>query len=44
MDMSTDAKIARIELLPSGAARVLLPVLPLLRLLTGAWCGALANA
>jgi hypothetical protein len=42
--MTTDATIARIELLPSGAARVLLSVLPLLRLLIGARCGALANA
>jgi hypothetical protein len=43
-DMTTDATITRIELLPPGAARVLLSVLPLLRLLTGARCGALANA
>ena len=43
-EMTTDTTIARIELLPPGAARVLLSVLPLLRLLTGARCGALANA
>jgi hypothetical protein len=42
--MTTDATITRIELLPSGAARVLLSVVPLLLLLTGARCGALANA
>ena len=43
-DMTTDATITRIEPLPSRAARVLLPVLPLLLLLTGARSGALANA
>jgi hypothetical protein len=42
--MTTDATIARIPALPSSAARVLLSVLPLLRLLTGARCGVLANA
>ncbi|HTL21953.1 MAG TPA: hypothetical protein VL220_14650 [Steroidobacteraceae bacterium] len=42
--MTTDAMIARIETAPAGAARVLLSVLPLLRLLIGARCGALANA
>jgi hypothetical protein len=42
--MKTDAIITRIELPPPGAARVLLSVLPLLLLLTGARCGALANA
>ena len=42
--MTTDATITRIEPLPPRAAWVLLPVLPLLRLLTGARCGALANA
>jgi hypothetical protein len=42
--MTTDATIARIETAPAGAARVLLSVLALLRLLIGARCGALANA
>jgi hypothetical protein len=42
--MSTDMTIARIEAAPKRAARVILSVLPLLRLLTGARCGALANA
>ncbi|HEY1873188.1 MAG TPA: hypothetical protein VGG67_02180 [Steroidobacteraceae bacterium] len=41
--MTSDAAIARIDPLPSSVARVLLSVLPLL-LLTGAQCGALANA
>jgi len=41
--MTTGITIARIEA-PLSAPRVLLPVLPLLRLLTGARCGALANA
>ncbi|HEY4448499.1 MAG TPA: hypothetical protein VGN03_07860 [Steroidobacteraceae bacterium] len=42
--MSTDMTIARIEAAPERAALVILSVLPLLRLLTGARCGALANA
>jgi hypothetical protein len=42
--MSTDMTIIRIEAAPERAARVILSVLPLLRLLTGARCGALANA
>jgi hypothetical protein len=42
--MTTDATIARIEAAPERAARMLLSVLALLRLLTGARCGALANA
>jgi hypothetical protein len=42
--MTSDTAIARINSAPESAARVLLPVLALLLLLTGARCGALANA
>jgi hypothetical protein len=42
--MMTDANIARIDAASESAARVLLPVLPLLLLLTGARRGGLANA
>ena len=42
--MTSDAAITRFDSAPESAAQVLLPVLPLLLLLTGARCGALANA
>jgi hypothetical protein len=42
--MTSDAAIARINSAPESAAQVLLPGLTLLLLLTGAQCGALANA
>jgi len=42
--MTSDAHSTRIEVAAAGAARVLLSVLPLLLLLTGAQCGACANA
>jgi len=40
----TTGTITRIEVALPGAARVILPLIPLLLLLTGARCGALANA
>jgi len=42
--MMTYASVARIDAAHSAAHRALLLVLPLLLLLTGARCGALANA